>query len=201
MEFVSQLDEIFFSLSAQGFLGKKNQEQAELVSSTDFKAETVLSRWGRRRRKGSRMYLILAAIWILLMSAWTFVMVRQTEGRYLCQTLQVQFEDDFVPSLGAFSGLYDIQEGRVGAFTGDRVRYVDRQSGKALFAYCPEMEAWTFNYAEDGHFPDPCDDWVGKYQKQQNIAISSCLAVSLTNDFPFSLLFQLTRMTQRHLIF
>ena len=90
-------------------------------------------------------------------------MISQTQGSFLCQTLYVQFEDDFVSSLGAFSGLYDLEGDRSGAFENTRVTYVDRQSGKALFAYCSDMKAWTFGFNENGHFPDPCDDWVGMY--------------------------------------
>ena len=119
---------------------------------------------GTKKRKSARFYLILAAIWLCLMSAWTVVMLHQTNGSYLCQTLFVQFEDDFVSSLGAFSGIYDLEGERAGVFENTRVRYIDRQSGKAAFAYCPKMEAWTFGFAEDGHFPDPCDDWVGRFR-------------------------------------
>lgn len=90
-------------------------------------------------------------------------MMHQTSGKYLCQTLYVQFEDDFVTSLGAFSGVYDLDDDRAGVFEESRVQYIDRQSENAVFAYCRSMEAWTFSFAEDGHFPDPCKDWVGTY--------------------------------------
>lgn len=138
---------------------------AELLAETKYEVKTVSVGFGStaRMRKGGALYLILGAIWTSLMAAWMIVMLNQTGGNYLCQTIHVQFEDDFVSALGAFSGLYEIDSGRIKAFSDSRARYVDRQSGKAVFAYCKEMKAWTFGFAEDGHFPDPCDDWVGKY--------------------------------------
>ena len=113
-----------------------------------------------RERRGIRLHIILFVTWLALMAAWIVIMVNQTSGEYLCQSFQVQFEDDFVSSLGAFSGIYDLDASTSVPFHSNRVRYIDRMSGKAAFAYCLDLGAWTFSFAEDGHFPDPCEDWV-----------------------------------------
>ena len=108
------------------------------------------------------MHLILIVTWVGLTAAWIVVVLNQSEGVYNCQALVVQFEDDFVSSLGAFSGLYDLDSSESLPFQSNRVRYIDRMSGKAVFAYCSKLSSWTLGFSEDGHFPDPCEDWVGK---------------------------------------
>lgn len=164
MEFISQLDEIFFGLAAQGFVGNRLKKAALKVKETKFLAATVLKdpndpSQGRERR-GVRLHLILIATWLVMMVFWVVLTVNQSNGVYLCQSFQVQFEDDFVSSLGAFSGIYDIDSTLSLPFSSSRVRYIDRASGKAVFAYCEKLQAWSFAFAEDGHFPDPCVDWV-----------------------------------------
>ncbi|CAB9509428.1 Inherit from bactNOG: outer membrane autotransporter barrel [Seminavis robusta] len=164
VEFISQLDEIFFGLAAQGFLGRHIKEQAGTVKDTKYAAHTVMrdphNPSAGKERRGVRLHLILLVTWLALMAAWVFLMVNQTNGKYQCQSLTIQFEDDFVSSLGAFSGIYDIDSSKSIPFQSDRVRYIDRMSGKAVFAYCVNLQAWTFSFAEDGDFPDPCTDWV-----------------------------------------
>lgn len=168
LEFISQLDEIFFSLALQGFVGRKNRQKAELVEETKYRAATyekASSSDGNMQRiwkSYEKRYLIMAIICFIMLGGFVIVVIGQVQGTYLCQTIQVQFDDDLVPSLGAFAGLYDMDRPNgFEALFGRRVTYRDRLSGTALFAYCQNEEAWTFSFVkEDGTNPDPCNDWV-----------------------------------------
>ena len=97
--------EIFFSLALNGFVGKKNRVRAEVVDNTKYKAATRIVNGNEERRTYGRLYLILLMVMGLLAAGWSIVVYNQSRGVYFCQTIEVQFGDDFVTSLGAFSGL------------------------------------------------------------------------------------------------
>jgi hypothetical protein len=73
---------------------------------------------------------------------WAFIIHLQVTGRFLCKTMQVQFGDDFVPSLGTFSGLYDLKTPGYKLFASNKVEYVERRALEAgneavgKFSYC-----------------------------------------------------------------
>ena len=169
VEFITQLDEIFFPLAVQGYVGKTIKAKAQRVEEVKYEAIKILkdpsnpsAGW---KRRGVKLHLILAVTWLGLVAAWIVVVLKQSDGVYNCQSLAVQFEDDFVSSLGSFSGIYDLDASESHPFQSNRVRYIDRISSKAVFAYCAELSAWTLGFAEDGNFPDPCEDWVGRHSK------------------------------------
>lgn len=142
-------------------MGKKNRVKAEVVANTKYKTATRIVNGTEERRTYGRLYLILVAVMGLLLAGWSVVVYNQSAGIYFCQTIEVQFDDEFVTSLGAFAGLYDLVPNKgFAAFSGKRIKYSDRLSGKAFFAYCQSDNAWTFGYRGDGQEPDPCKDWV-----------------------------------------
>lgn len=158
LEFISQLDEAFFVLSHYGFAGRYCEIAAKAVEETTYYVHTKVYR--------KRKIALFAIICVLMVGSWIGIATQQRSGAYLCQTLFVQFGDDMDPSLAAFSGLYDqITVGSVGKFLSNtRVRYVDRNSGTGIFAYCPSRRFWSFSHTSATEVAwsedyDPCEDW------------------------------------------
>lgn len=100
-------------------------------------------------------------------------MVFQLRGKYLCNTIMVNMGDEFVPALGAFNGLYDINpSGNFVPFQERRVDYIERRStemmvsvGRGIFGYCNDIQAWTFRWEiidENGNSQSDACDWVAK---------------------------------------
>ena len=88
---------------------------------------------------------ILIMMYIAMMIPWCFIFYRQRTGYYLCQTLFVQFGDDFSPEAASFSGIYEIQPG-----SGGRHQYRGEFNiGEALIGYCASENAWIFAYGEN----------------------------------------------------
>jgi hypothetical protein len=149
MEFVSQLDEVAFYLARQGYIGKIVQLRTEKMITTDYFVK-------RKSRRCLRLTLLLSIL-IAMLAGWGTVMRKQQKGEYMCEIIHVQFSDEFIPSLGTFSGIYrrrDISQG----LTSGRVEYEESRSKKIRFAYCEEKSAWTLSFHADGR-SDPCD-WM-----------------------------------------
>ena len=86
---------------------------------------------------------------LALTTGWLWVVILQQNGNFLCSTILVQFGDDTSVHAGTFSGLYDLKPWS-GGIRAQRVEYIERQSGgKAKFAYCSDIGAWTFSWTED----------------------------------------------------
>ena len=116
------------------------------VANTMYKVDPQ-SRMGcfRRSWKTVSLFVILA----LFLAGWVVIVVFQLSGRYVCNTIMVQMGDEFVPALGTFNGLYDLESpGRYIPFQDRRVRYVERRSteivsvGGGVFEYCQDLQAW-----------------------------------------------------------
>jgi hypothetical protein len=92
--------------------------------------------------------------------------LEQQSGKFLCKTVSVQFDDELVPALGTFSGLYTrTLAQRKGLFVG-HVTYTETK-GTGIFAYC--NDAWVFAYRnknddddDDDDKSDPCQHWSAK---------------------------------------
>ncbi|CAB9526338.1 peptidase C11, clostripain [Seminavis robusta] len=141
--FVSSLDDIFFFLSAQGFIGKNCKIDASKVTTTEYQLE-------KKRGRAAKIILLLSILTGLLVGLGV-VVSNQNNGVYLCKTIFVQLGDDFVASMGVFSGLYDIQPAPYSPLKERRVEYVERRSQfigthVAKFSYCDEIGAWTFRW-------------------------------------------------------
>jgi hypothetical protein len=179
MEFVSQLDEVAFYLAEQGFVGSSNQSVALQCAETTYDSRST-SRVLRRS-------LLLFFMLVVVLIAWGFVTKEQQSGKYLCQTLYVQFDDALVPSLGTFSGFYDlsVSESR-GFLSSAHVKYVERRSrGRAAFGYCKSSQTWTLTYREpefndesDIEETDPCN-----WRAQSSKTISFDLTTTASDEW------------------
>eukprot|EP00586_Coscinodiscus_wailesii_P019031 CAMPEP_0172518068 /NCGR_PEP_ID=MMETSP1066-20121228/290236_1 /TAXON_ID=671091 /ORGANISM="Coscinodiscus wailesii, Strain CCMP2513" /LENGTH=1365 /DNA_ID=CAMNT_0013300363 /DNA_START=216 /DNA_END=4313 /DNA_ORIENTATION=- len=163
--FVSRLDDLTFILCTHGYFGKYMQRITQVVSEAFY---VKLSK--RRLHKNwallllnnkSLMVLILGSMFI----AWGVIGSQQMSGSLLCDTVYVQFGDEFLPLLGTFSGHYD----RTGHSYEER-RSRDIQSdinfgieGIAKFVFCHKHKFWAFNIhptmSIDNKKFDPCD-WL-----------------------------------------
>lgn len=62
--------------------------------------------------------------------------------------------------------------GKTGAFSNDRVVYVERHSGKSRFGYCQDLKAWTFTYYQDESYHDDFD--ACEWQVKSDSLLESC---------------------------
>jgi hypothetical protein len=150
MEFVSQLDEVAFYFASQGYIGESVQLKAEKIINTVY--------FIKRKARGCLRSTLLLSILTALLAGWAVVMRKQQQGTYLCEVIHVQLSDEFIPSLGTFSGIYRRRDISQGLNLG-RVEYEESLSKKVRFAYCEERSAWTLSSHADGR-SDPCDDWM-----------------------------------------
>lgn len=116
----------------------------------------------------------------------------QLSGKYVCDTIMVQMGDDFVPALGTFNGLYDLESpGNYVPLKERRVKYVERRSseistsGRGLFEYCGELQSWTFRWESTGDDKsDPCD-WVARSSETKTYDITETVGEPwLVRDSP-----------------
>ena len=178
IEFVSSIDELCYYLSKQGFLGSRCKKDAMTISTVMYKVAPE-SRMGcfRRTWKTVSLFLILGIFFL----GWITIVIFQLSGRYLCNTVMVQFGDGFVPSIGTFNGLYDMNSAGVYIpFVERRVEYVERRSSetvspikRGVFGYCTNLKAWTFRLeAVDGSSgTDPCD-WFARSSETSTFDIT-----------------------------
>ncbi|CAB9505693.1 expressed unknown protein [Seminavis robusta] len=161
IEFVSNLDEVFFFLSKQGFMGRTCKKDAGVIASASYVPE--------RKRGSAWKITLLLIILASMMVGWVSVIEAQESGSYLCRSVQVQFGDDFNPQLATFSGIYDIQrkQRRFNILSEERVTYAERRAleiggERAMFGWCSKIQGWTFRWqTEAASNSDPCD-WVAR---------------------------------------
>eukprot|EP00526_Cylindrotheca_closterium_P003066 CAMPEP_0113602058 /NCGR_PEP_ID=MMETSP0017_2-20120614/554_1 /TAXON_ID=2856 /ORGANISM="Cylindrotheca closterium" /LENGTH=1493 /DNA_ID=CAMNT_0000510381 /DNA_START=144 /DNA_END=4625 /DNA_ORIENTATION=- /assembly_acc=CAM_ASM_000147 len=133
IEFVTNLDNIFFWLTAYGYLGFGAQKDATQILNAKPSAVVLAipenddgSKAGRRfsvrsgsvgldsttlptkkRRRFPRL-LFTTSLFVILMIGWGIIFRWIRDGEFLCGTVFVQFSDDSNPDLAPFTGLYDI---------------------------------------------------------------------------------------------
>ena len=132
------IDNVTFLLSAKGFLGVKNKTEAIIIQNTSY----MLASPKDQKRAPIREFLTLAGILFMLVGGSIFIFIQQNQGKYVPQTLYVQFDDILRPELGPYSGVYTVRtiSGKLGH---KRIEYHgEKGSG---FAYCLETQTWVFS--------------------------------------------------------
>jgi hypothetical protein len=105
------------------------------------------------------------------MTGYGVIVSQQKSGKFLSQTLFVQFGDSFVPYLPTLSGVYKQNEDEHELRDG-RVFYVAKH---AILGYCKEEKAWTFtetgvNWTETS----ACEDtWTAKSPETESYDITT----------------------------
>lgn len=88
-----------------------------------------------------------------LMAGYTYVVICQRSGKFLPQSLRVQFSDDYQAFLPLFSGVYQQTKDDV---VNGRVIYLERKTELGMFGYCKGSRTWTFSIGDR----DPCNNWL-----------------------------------------
>jgi hypothetical protein len=163
---ISNISGNAYNMAAKGFLGYRVWKETAKVSRHKIK---------RKYRKGSdyRWEVVLYLLCILAMYIGYGVVVhRQRTGFYLCQQVQVQFDDEFQPNLAFLSGIYIRTDRKIAG----RFLYTDEVTRSSfLIGYCREKNSWGLAaYDTD----DPCADNI---LSQQTITFD----VTTTGQIPW----------------
>jgi hypothetical protein len=144
LHFVSEVDNVGFAMGNLGFIS--DSVQAETKRVMEFKVPSRVTSNVFRR---VMLFLVLCG----LMAGYTYVVICQRSGKFLPQSLRVQFSDDYQPFLPLFSGVYDQTADDV---INGRVIYLERTTELGMFGYCMKSRTWTFSIGNK----DPCDNWL-----------------------------------------
>jgi hypothetical protein len=168
VEFVSSIDNVVFYMAKSIYFGRKVKTDAEnpVIDEEHFAVRDHDSRCCGLH------FVLLSIIFLSFFGGWLVIAAKQNKGDYLHQVVfLVQFDDEFSPALGTFSGIYDI--GMTGDFfSGSRVDYVERRSGKAWLGYCGE-EAGFWTLSIEKH--DPCI-WLARSSDSTSFDILDTLS-------------------------
>jgi hypothetical protein len=173
VEFVALLDNIVFNLALAGFVGGA-QVDAKKVSE----AKSTIN----DERRGWVRPLSWLSILLVMLVFWSWIFAWQANGHYMCQKVFVQFDDELVPDLAYFSGLYTIKKA---SKAGSKVEYIevgptatneggDRSYEPAKFAYCDTRNAWVFAHGTSRQsVVDTCNDWRAISPRTSSFDITS----------------------------
>ena len=149
MEFVSLLDDVTFLMLREGYFGfgmRKVATQCE----TEYQVSRLKS-------------LLLAAVYFIIIfaimfSGWSGIYTNQVQGKYLCQRMYIQVDDEFAPALVGLSGIYTINNNE--HFGGRVTSSQENKQGK--IGYCGDENVWTLKHQDPLVPYDPCLRWAAK---------------------------------------
>ena len=153
--FLSELDDLAFGLSNRGYFGLNIKKEATRVKQTFYFYSTETE---QRAYKSYYHSALLAIVLVAMYIGFFITWIKQVRGMdyYTCDTnlgsIHVEFGDGVVPSLGLFSGFYELSKKQT---IGSRVGYQHFDIPQAKFGYCDQNSVWTFFY-DDEDKDDPC---------------------------------------------
>ena len=156
LQFVGDIDVVGFKLAKYGFVSDYIQD--EIKQLLELKLPT------RKKTNIIRRAIFLIVV-CALMIGYGCVVAGQRSGKFLSQSLRVQFGDEYIPFLPLFSGVYLLTKGLV---VDGRVVYLAQEGGLGMFAYCKKEKAWTFSMVA----LDSCD-WLAKSPETHSFDIAS----------------------------
>ncbi|CAB9525077.1 unknown protein [Seminavis robusta] len=164
LHFMADIDNVAFDLAKAGFMGNLLQSAANDVTDFQVRKQSVEQGFLQRSWKAGVFLLIL----VVMIAGYVAIVVFRTSGKYMCNSIIVNMGDNFVPSLGTFNGLYDL-DFSAGFGLEWRAEYVERRSmeigssGKGVLGYCNDINAWTFRVQQNDNKKDsdPCD-WIAR---------------------------------------
>lgn len=157
LQFVSEIDNVGFHMAKLGFITDSVQKETKRVMELKVPSRTTSNMFRR-----AMLLLVICG----LMAGYTYVVICQRSGKFLPQSLRVQFSDDYQPYLPLFSGVYQQTKDDV---VNGRVLYLERQTGLGMFGYCKKSRTWTFSIGN----MDPCDKWLACSPETFSFDISS----------------------------
>jgi len=144
LHFVSEIDNVGFAMANLGFISDSVQAETKRVMELKVPSRSTSNVFRR---------VMLLVVIIALMAGYTYVVICQRSGKFLPQSLRVQFSDDYQPFLPLFSGVYEQTKDDV---VNERVIYLERQTQLGMFGYCKGSRTWTFSIGD----MDPCNNWL-----------------------------------------
>ncbi|CAB9528394.1 unknown protein [Seminavis robusta] len=135
-----QSDFLEVVLAKAGFVGNRLQSAANDVVNFQVRKPAGEQGFLQRSWKAGIFLLIL----VVMVAGWITIVAFRTSGKFMCNTIIVNMGDNFVPSLGAFNGIYDL-DFSTGSGLEWRAEYVERRSveidtpGRCVFGYCNDI--------------------------------------------------------------
>lgn len=156
LQFVADIDIVGFKMAKYGYMS--NYIQDEIKRLIELQLPT-------RKKTNIVRRAIFFIIVCALMIGYGCVVASQRSGKFLSQSLRVQFGDDYAPFLPLFSGVYLQAKGLV---IDGRVVYLEQEGGLGMFPYCEKETAWTFSIDA----LDSCN-WLAKSPETHSFDIAS----------------------------
>ena len=151
LSFVSLIDDAFFKFASNFLITDELGVLARQIR--DIRIPIPKKSPSQHGSVSSYRFINYIHLLSIIYMGYAFIVVKQLEGMFSCQSLLVQFGDEAIPDIGYYSGAYDRIKyiGSPGYRINSRFVYVhrDRSKVKALFAYCDTSEAWTLNTFEN----------------------------------------------------
>lgn len=166
VKFVSELDDLAFSLSQLGYFGEQCQRASKCISEAQFQLDgrnkVDESSWNRSWFYKYAHVLGVFGILAALLAVFFIVLINQTTGSFAAQVIKLEVAEGTVPFAAVFNGCYeaDLQGPRYERRLSYMQRGFEESGGK--FGFCGDIggeQAWTFSL---GSASDPCDDWFGR---------------------------------------
>lgn len=144
LHFLQEFDEKAFEIATEtGLLGDVIKEECEKVQELVHYTTPK-----KRRRYIVWKRIIIGLMSIGLLAPYFVVLSWQNNGRFLCDTLYIQFGDAFFPEMAHYSGLFYHQGFKLGDRKDGRVYYVDSTETFKM-GYCQSEQGWTISRLED----------------------------------------------------
>ncbi len=160
IEFVTMLDDVVFALASEGFLGRLLKKETKRLSKKSYYVSH------EHANSSSAMKVSIAYFVVLCVSFYTglgIISMKQKSEHYRCQLIFSQFDDEILPMLGTFTGLFSIHSKKFfyrASYRG--VDFKDWERGP-LLAYCDKEKRWTLSLTKYGASKEewnPCDNWL-----------------------------------------
>jgi len=164
--FISNLDNLAFSLSLKGYFGESMKKLTEDVRDVEFHLDSTNNQSSSAtlitKLKNSAHIMIAFAVLVWMLIAFSIFAVQQIEGVYSEQDIKIEFGDEVLPFLGLFNGCYkasDANEDASGRLLYEQVGFAN--GGK--FGFCSDFGdgdgGWAFFIGEMG---DICEKYIAR---------------------------------------
>ena len=159
LSFVWAIDDVFYTLCQNGYFADSLIVLADSIS--DIRLPNASKRSLRTRNIA---YFIMTSMYVI---AWGILVEQQLSGKFLCNTLLIQFGDEYEPVTSRFSGVFKLTSSRT-SIHGYMVyeSNTDIAPGSTyanpVISYCSDEGAWTlsFKYYNETDY-SPCR-WVAR---------------------------------------
>ena len=143
---------ICYSIAEWGYFGNSGSNKAQQIieATCSYKIVARTDSDNTRRfhvkesesklYKFSRSYFLLF-LFSITVSAWGYIFYLQETGYFLCESIFVQFDDEFNPDLGTFSGVY--YQVKQGWGIAKNFEYADAETKHWRIVYCDSKNVWA----------------------------------------------------------